>query len=44
MKIKQFVLACLAVCTIVVLSGCNTVHGVGADVKSLGQGVENAVK
>ena len=44
MKIKQLVLACLAICTVVVITGCNTVHGMGQDVKSVGQGVENAVK
>lgn len=44
MNFKNIVLACLAICTAMAMAGCNTIHGIGQDVKSVGQGVENAAK
>jgi len=42
MKLKKLAVCCLAVCTMALISACNTVEGFGKDVKSVGQTVENA--
>jgi predicted small secreted protein len=39
---KKLTLICLAVLAITTLSACNTMQGLGKDVKSVGQSVENA--
>ena len=39
---KQSFLILLALGAILAVSACNTVHGAGQDVKSAGQGIENA--
>ena len=42
MKLKKLVVCCLAVYAMALVSACNTVEGIGKDVKSVGQSVENA--
>jgi predicted small secreted protein len=39
---KESVLILLALGAILAITACNTVHGAGQDVKSAGQGIENA--
>nr|WP_315202143.1 entericidin A/B family lipoprotein [uncultured Albidiferax sp.] len=38
---KKFI---LLVTTVLVLAGCNTVHGIGQDVQRAGQAIGNAAK
>lgn len=40
--LKQAVLAVLAILCIAVLAGCNTVGGIGKDIKSGGDAIEKA--
>ena len=39
---KKLSLICLTVLTFTALSACNTMQGLGKDVKNVGQSVENA--
>jgi len=41
---KKIALVCLVVLTLTTLTACNTMAGIGKDVKSMGQSVENAAK
>ena len=40
---KQLIIATLAFC-VVVLAGCNTVEGMGKDIKKAGESIEEAAK
>ncbi len=40
MKRKLFMLAMIA--SVLLLAGCNTVHGMGQDIQSAGQAIERA--
>jgi len=39
---NKIVIAFLALGALLAISACNTLHGLGQDVKSVGQSVENA--
>jgi len=39
---KQIIILILAMGVVLTISACNTVRGVGQDVKSVGRGVEHA--
>ncbi len=41
---KKIALCFFALCTVVILSACNTVGGFGQDVKNVGQSIDNASK
>ena len=39
---KHILITLLALGTILAISACNTLHGAGQDVRSVGRGIENA--
>lgn len=42
MKLKNYVVASLI--SLLTLTGCNTVHGIGADISAGGQAIERAAQ
>ena len=41
---KKFVMTCIASLSIMLLSGCNTINGIGKDFEKLGEKVQDASK
>jgi len=41
---KTLIITALALGTVVAFSACNTVHGFGQDVRSLGTGIEHSTR
>lgn len=42
MKFNRLVTMSLTLCTVIVLTACNTMEGFGQDMKNAGQSIENA--
>ena len=41
---RKIIAALLLACLIVLLSGCNTLHGMGKDIEKAGEGIQKATK
>jgi len=41
---KRLAVSLLLLCTVAVLSACNTVHGMGQDIEKAGEAISNAAK